>query len=234
LDCETLKSPSRIETSDELSTEWQSAKAWSIYGELYSNANALRKAEESLLRVPETMLKPAGNAALQTDLGWILRGQERYCDAAKAFRRSLGYEDTQVGQIHLIHSLALCGKIDEARSLLHSIEPVAIAPNLRLEYFAAQGSLAIASGDTSLASQTVEGLRTVALETPFWEAQRNQLIIQMLDFVRRPDAIPKSERQGTIVKILVFMNEVLELKPNFFGLGVNINKLIEKLAKRER
>ncbi len=37
-----------------------------------------------------------------------------------------------------------------------------------------------------------------------------------------------------IVKILVFMDEVLELKPNFFGLGVNLNKLIEKLVKRDQ
>jgi hypothetical protein len=167
-------------------------------------------------------------------LGWVLRGQARYRDAAEAFRRSLKYEDTQVGRIHLIHSLALCGKIDEARPLLHSLEAVAVAPSLQLEYFAAQGSFAIASDDTSLATQTIGGLRTIVLDTPFWEAQRNQLIIQMLDFVHQPDATSKMERQGAIIKILVFMNEVLELTPNFFGLGVNINKLIEKLAKRDR
>jgi uncharacterized protein YchJ len=231
---ETVKSPSRIETSDELQTEWQIAKAWSVYAELYSDTNALRKAEESLLRVPETMLKPAGKAALQMDLGRVLRDQKRYCDAAEAFRRSLEYEDTQVGQIHLIHSLALGGRIDDARPLLNSLEPLAIAPNLRLEYFAAQGSFAIASDDISLATQAVDGLRTIVLETPFWEAQRNQLIIQLLDFVHQPDATPKMERQGAIIKILLFMNDVLELKPNFFGLGVNINKLIEKLAKGDR
>jgi PAS domain-containing protein len=180
------------------------------------------------------MLKPAGKAALQRDLGWVLRGQGRYCDAAEAFERSLGYEDTQVGRVNLIHALALCGRIDEARPLLQSLDPTAIASNLQLEYFAAQGSLAIASNDAALATQAISGLRAIALETPFWEAQRNQLIVQMLDFVHRPDSTPKTERQGAIVKILVFMNDVLELKPNFFGIGVNINKLIEKLAKSDR
>src|SRR5262249_23674940 len=101
-----LKPPSRIHTSDELSTEWQIGKAWSMYGEIYSDPDALRKAEESLRRIPKTMLKPAGKAALQRDLGWVLRGQARYCDAAAAFRHSLEHDDTQVGRIHLIHSLA--------------------------------------------------------------------------------------------------------------------------------
>ena len=229
-----VKAPARIQTADELSTEWQIAKAWSVYGELFSSADALRKAEESLLRVPESMLKPAGKAALQRDLGWVLRGQERYSDAVAAFRRSLTYDDTEVGRIHLVHSLALSGEVEEARSALAKLATEEIDPNLRLEYFGAQGSLAIAADDTHLGRQTVEGLRGLALETPFWEAQRNQLLIQMLDFVHRPHAKSKAERQGMILKILVFMNEVLELKPNFFGLGVNLNKLIEKLAKRDR
>jgi hypothetical protein len=60
----SLKPPSRIQSSGELSTEWQIAKAWLMYGEIYSDSDALRKAEESLRRIPETMLKPAGKAAL--------------------------------------------------------------------------------------------------------------------------------------------------------------------------
>lgn len=231
---ENAKAPPRIETADQLSTEWQIAKAWSVYGELFSDVNALGKAEASLLRIPQAMLKPAGKAALVRDLGWALRGQKRYSDAGAAFRRSLEHDDTVVGRIHLVHTLALSGQIEAARSALEELAIREIDPHLRLEYFAAQGSLAIAAGDTRLGMQTVEGLRTLVLQAPFWEAQRNQLLIQMLDFVHRPDAKSNAERQGTIVKILVFMNEILELKPNFFGLGVNLNKLIEKLAKRER
>ena len=230
----SVKSPSRIETSDQLATEWQIAKTWSVYGELFANADAVGNAEASLRRIPETMLKPAGKAALQRELGWVLRGQQRYGDAAAAFRHSLAYDDTEVGRIHLIHALALSGQIEEARTELATLTPEKIDPNLRLEYFAAQGSLAIACDDTSLSTRTVEGLRVLALPSLFWDAQRNQLLIQMLDFLHRPQATSKAERQGMIVKILVFMNEILELKPNFFGLGVNLNKLIEKLAKRDR
>lgn len=179
----SVKSPPRIRTSDELAAEWQIAKAWSVYGELFSDANALGKSEVLLRRIPEAMLTPAGRAALERDLGWVLRDQERYGDAASAFRRSLEYDDTDVGRTHLIHSLALSGQIEEARTTLATLSPEKIDPNLRLEYFAAQGSLAIACDDSDLGSHTVEGLRALTLLTPFWEAQRNQLLIQMLDFV---------------------------------------------------
>ncbi len=55
-----------------------------------------------------------------------------------AFRRSLEYDDTHVGRIHLIHSLALSGQIEEARTTLATLSPGKIDPNLRLEYFAAE------------------------------------------------------------------------------------------------
>jgi hypothetical protein len=167
-------------------------------------------------------------------LGWVLRGQARYCDAAAAFRQSLEDDDTQVGRIHLIHSLALCGNLEEAHSALEGLNSTTVPLNLQLEYFGAQGALAVASNDSSLATKTVVGLRAIRLETPFWEAQGNQLLVQMLDFVHRPDAIPKENRQGAIMDIMVFMNEVLELKPNFFGLGLNLNRLIEKLTKKDQ
>ena len=229
----SLKPPSHIHSSDELSTEWQIGKAWSMYGEIYSDSEALREAEKSLRRIPETLLTPVGNAALQRDLGWVLRGQTQYCDAAAAFRHSLHYEDTQVSRIHLIHSLALCGKLDEAQSVLEGLNSTTVPPELLLEYFGAQGALAVASNNTSLATKTVDGLRRTNSETPFWEAQRNQLIVQMLDFVHRPDRITQGKRQSAIMQIVVFLNEVLELKPNFFGLGLNLNKVIEKMAKKD-
>ncbi len=54
----------------------------------------------------------------------------------------------------------------------------------------------------------------------------------MLDFVHRPHAKSKAERQGMIVKVLVFMDEVLELKPNFFGVGVNLNKTHQEAGEK--
>jgi uncharacterized protein YchJ len=230
----TARLPAQIQTSDELAATWQIAKAHSLYGELYSDAKALRNAEELLRKIPETMLKPAGKAALRRDLGWVLRDQERYCDAAEEFRRSLEYKNTQVGTIHFIHSLALCGKHEEARQVLDGLIPAEVKPNLQLEYFAAQGSFAIATGDTALATQTAEGLRAVMLDGPFWDAQRKQLMIQMMDFAQRPTSTPQPERQHVILRVLLFMNDVLELKPHFFGVGVNINKVIEKLAKKNK
>ena len=87
-------------------------------------------------------------------------------------------------------------------------------------------------GDSTLATETVEGLRGIGSKSPFWAAQQRQLIIQLLDFIHRPEAAPPIDRQRTIVRLLLSVSEVLELKPNFFGVGVNFNKMIEKLARR--
>jgi len=231
-----LGSLSPIAQSEEVTrvqTEWHIAKAWSFYGEIFHDQTALAKAEELILKIREISLKAAGKAALRRDLGHVLRAQERYCDSAAAFEDSLVYEESLVGRIQLIYSLALCGRVEEAQSSLAKIDEDSVSPELRLEYLVAQGSLAIAANDPNLAGKTVQSLRGFTIESLFWDGQRTQLLIQLLDFLHRPQAVPEPERQRRLSKIVLSINELVELRPNFFGLGVNINKIIEKLAKRD-
>jgi tetratricopeptide (TPR) repeat protein len=224
--------PMQITSSRELSTLWQLAKAWSLYGAFSRDRNSLLKGEELLLKIPKEMLTPLGQASLFHDLGWVLRDQEKYQDAATAFRHSLDLDTSTVTEIHLAHCLTLCGGIDEAGALLRHIGAAEIESSLQLEFFAAKGSLAIAISNITLAEDTIAGLRETPCKVPYWAAQRDQLIIEMLDFVHRPGSHPPAIRQRTITRLLLFANEVLELKPKFFGIGVDVNKLLEKLAER--
>jgi hypothetical protein len=54
----------------------------------------------------------------------------------------------------------------------------------------------------------------------------------MLDFIYRPDSVRPATRQRRIIKLLLSINDIIEIKPRLFGIGVNVNKVIEKLARR--
>jgi uncharacterized protein YchJ len=224
--------PTRVETSDQLSTVWQLAKAWALFGMLADDGAALQKANDLYQIVPETMLTSEGIAALQLDLGWLLRDQERFEDAVKAFRRSLLLSTSNVTQIHLAHALALSGKPMESRALLLDLRAKGIEGPLKLEYSSAIGALAIATQDTDLAIETASEVRTIVSTTAFWEVQKNHLLVELLDFAHRPTSTPSPDRQRRILRFLRTINEMLELKPNFFGLGLNVNKMIEKLTEQ--
>ncbi len=227
-----LEGCARLESSDDVVTVLRLAKAWALYGKFKSDAKALRKAEELLLRVPENELTRLGKAALLLDLGWVLRDREKYPDAASAFRRSLELDPATVTKIHLSHALALCGETDMARELQLELEGDDIEQSLRLEYFAAKASLAIAATEIDLAREIIEGLRQLPIEHPFWREQRDQLIIEMFDFVSQPTSARPATRQRSILKLLLFANDIVELKPRLFGVGVNVNKVIEKFISR--
>jgi tetratricopeptide (TPR) repeat protein len=227
-----ISPPVQIETFRELSVLWQLAKAWSLYGAFNKDGAALMKGEELLLRIPKEMLTSLGQASLLQDLGWVLRDQARFRDAAIAFKHSLALNTSTVTKIHLAHSLALCGETDEAQIRLRNIGAAELEAGLQLEFFAAKGSLAIATANTTLAMETVSGLRGTLCKAPFWTVQRDQLIIEMLDFIHQPESHPPAVRQQAITRLLRSVNEVFELKPKFFGIGVDVNKLIEKLARR--
>jgi tetratricopeptide (TPR) repeat protein len=224
--------PSQVETSDQIAAVWQLSKAWALYGKLTHDGGALERAAGLYGRIPEGMLTPVGNAALQLDLGWMLFDNEHYVDAVKAYRRSLQLNPSIVAQIHLAHSLVLSGGLDEARLLLSKVQATGISDTLKLEFFAAKGALAIAAEDGKLSTETVSELRDTVCKNPFWETQKQKLMVELLDFSLRPEAKSPVERQRWIVRFLGSINEMVELKPNFFGLGLNINKMIDKLTER--
>jgi hypothetical protein len=166
------------------------------------------------------------------DLGWVLLDQARFHEAAATFRRSLDTRTSEVAKIHLAHAQVLSGDTDSARRILDELEQQPVEADLRIEFLAAKGALAISTADAVLAVETVEHLRESSVEQPFWAAQRDQLVIQLLDFVRRPESTPSAERQGRIVSLLLFINRALELKPNICGLGLNLNAVFESLIQR--
>jgi tetratricopeptide (TPR) repeat protein len=159
----TTQPPSRVETAEETFAIWQLANAWALYGKFNDDEASLSKAEELLLRIPEDTMTPLGRSVLLLELGWVLRDQEKYRDAAAAFRRSLELNAATVTKIHLAHSLALCGEIDEARTLQRELDSTTIEADAQLESLASKGSLAIAAADKSLALETVEGLKRMGI-----------------------------------------------------------------------
>jgi hypothetical protein len=103
---------------------------------------------------------------------------------------------------------------------------------LQLEYLGAKGAVAIATGDNSIAQETIEALKAMDIKSPFWSEQRDQLLIQMLEFLYHPDSAAPATRQRKIIALVLSINEFLQLKPSLFGMGVNVNKVIEALARR--
>jgi hypothetical protein len=120
----------------------------------------------------------------------------------------------------------------EARTILAEVEREKLNPDLRLEYLGCKGAIAIATTDKSVAQDTIEALQAMEIRSPFWSEQRDQLLIEMLEFLNQPDSATPATRQRKIIALLLSVNEFLHLKPSLFGIGVNVNQVIEKLARR--
>lgn len=55
------------------------------------------------------------------------------------------------------------------------------------------------------------------------------------DFVSGEIAKAQVEAQkGRGAKVVEYLNQIIDLKPNLFGFGLNINKILEKLRKPGR
>jgi tetratricopeptide (TPR) repeat protein len=219
-----------LDKSDDSRLRFVLANALAFLAKLSGDASFFPRAERILQSIDEEHLTAAGQAKLHLELGRVYFDQQQYERAVEALSRSRTLEPAATTEIHLAHAHALGGSPATARELLRNIERQPIPAVLQLEHLAALAAVAVKEADTVLASEVVRRLRQLLEDSPFWSSQRDRLVIELMDFVARPTAIPTAERQNRIVAAILWLNQVLELKPNVLGLGVNINKLIEKMG----
>ena len=205
------------------------AHALSLRAKTSAEATLYEQAEHVLQSIDAQRLTAAGQARLQLELGRVQFDRKKYDQAAESFSRSRDLEPSVMADIHLAHAYALSGSSAAARQIISELERQRIEPILELERLAAIAAVAIADGDVPLASDVVRRLRAVTEDSPFWQGQRDHLVIEVMDFIARPKAIPVVERQNRVVATIISINQILELKPHLFGVGVNINKIIEKM-----
>lgn len=208
------------------------AHALSFRAKTSATSTQYEQAERLLRSIDNDRLTRAGQAMLLLELGRIQFDRKEYHQAAESCSRSRDLDPSVTTDIHLAHAYALAGSSNAARHIIGGLEQHRVDPILELERLAAIVAVAIADGDVPLASEVVRRLRAIAEESPFWAGQRDHLIIEVMDFIARPKAIPVVERQNRVVATIASINQVLELKPNVFGIGINFNRMIEKMIEK--
>ena len=77
-------------------------------------------------------------------------------------------------------------------------------------------------------------LRTLVIPDRYFDEERNRRCIDLLSLLDRTGDPWSADRSGGMLRILRGLASIcryLELKPNLFGLGFNLNRVIERLDR---
>jgi hypothetical protein len=219
------RSPEEVDESVHL------AHALALRAGLEQNSETGGVAERIIRSIPREQFTSTGKAMLEMDLGRLLMQRGAFGDAAAAFALADALSPDIVSKIKLGHAAALAGKLENANVALSAIDVATLPGGLQLEYMEALADFVMAANDRVRARNVVADLKRLKEDEPYFAEHRNQVIITLQDFISSSSVTAPPPPRG-IAGVLSWINQYSELKPNVFGLGINLNAVLDRIIRR--
>ena len=182
----------------------------------------------------EHELTDEGKADLYRQLGDCHRFAGAWNDAGSAYRNALAIISASICEVFLSEILLRQDKISEAVGLISSVETKKLDAREFEDFVFTFAAIAIEADEESRLEQAKNLLENLNIATPYFNNRRLELIVNV-------QATMESGRSVSIIEATREMlagmarsaGRYLILKPNFMGLGLNLNSIIDDHAKEK-
>ncbi len=220
-------------SADKTSTygEHLCAHAMLLLGRLQESDDLISEAATCFQRLLECAgthrITAYGVAQYQMAVGQCKAFLDDHETAIAKYSESISAYPTPLASIYLAQSLVSSGDPEAGRDLLDDIDRDALSKDNRHDYAMARTMLAVVSRAQDDIDAAKSGLESFDPSEPYFVQQRDRKLIELLKTV--PVATP-----GVLSTIIRSINRYVIINPNVFGVGVNVNNLLEDLDRSKK
>lgn len=190
-----------------------------VVSNIQENAfKAIGEYKALLCSVPEKKIL----ADVNQEIGQVYDYMGDHEMAAKYLQTAYDLNPTTEIKLDLARIHAIQGSCEKALEVLSQIKLQQLEDNYKIDYYTSLAQIAIEKRDYGLAAETERNLAKLKTNLPIITDIRNEVRFGLLNFIA-----DRKEKEPFLYKTRKTINRIFLLQPNFFGLGVNINKLIE-------
>jgi len=197
-----------------------------LYGKLVGRQESIQEAEQVVKELLAEVDDDGYSSLYRADLYRLLadceEAQGMHVDAIKAYYASLEANDSDLTKLFLARAICNSSDIDSARELLNSVNSDDLDEAGKFDFAISWALLASSSLLSRDLAEAKSRLKAAEVHDPLFVQERDRWLIELLE------SVPKSS-SGRIRKLIQSLNSYVTLNPNFFGIGVNLNRLIEDL-----
>jgi len=203
---------------------------YSMYGEILSDTSYLKKAISLCLTIIESDdLSDNGLADIMVKLGHTYFLVQDYENAIKYLTKSKSFNYTYIADIYLIFVRLQLEEYSVAQEMLSKIDYNELNKANMFDYLVAFAVYILKTKDKRQVETIGTLLKNIQhLNVRYFDAVKMNLLIDLQELSFN-DTV---EDEIVRIKWLDKLNKVVILQPNFFGIGVNINNLIDKYNKK--
>lgn len=205
------------------------ARTLFLLGSLQGNDELLAESEKCFAKFLEperfATLTPFGKGAYLMQVGRCKAYLGDNDGAIEKYDESLSICDLVLARIYKAEALVSSDELDSGRLLLEEIDTASISMDERHDYAMARTILAMASQGEKDIENAKLALKAFEATDPLFIQQRDKWLIKLLE-------TEPSTQPGGIAGIIRAINRYIILQPNYFGVGINLNRVVEDSTQR--
>lgn len=172
----------------------------------------------------------AGRALLLRHLGDAHRHRGAWKDGFATYQASWDVSPSEIVRVFAAQCLLHDDDAKGALALIQSLEANGFDRPEAADYAFTYALAAVAAGDLSAAQTADELLREVETDAPYFERLRLEYLVNVQEALRALEAGHTRVPLGFLLNGISALSRYTELKPNFMGVGLNLNNLIDDLV----
>lgn len=205
------------------------AEVYSVRWNLRHKDEDLRAALAAYDAIPREQLRPAGIAMVLDHKGELLRAAGRFQQSEACFVEALEHHPRPEARLHLARLCADNEDPKRAALVLAEVARDTLSPEASFEYVIVSGVVALEQGDRAQLRTVAKELRELKTDDSYFRWQRDQICLEVYEYLLDDPAAREKELKETMENPLDGVRrfaQYLHLKPNIFGLGIDLNRVI--------
>lgn len=164
------------------------------------------------------------------EIGECYLMDKEYIKSIDAFKKSLTYQFSYLAHINIARANIELDKIKEASNEIYDLRMDSIPDENVLDYLITIGRILIRNNDINKAKEIYDLLKKIKIEETLFNDYRTEILLNLLEQYK---GFYVDKNPSKLSKALDEINNAIDLKPNFIGIGINFNYIISKFLKKK-
>ena len=203
------------------------ARGYMHLGEILADKEMLAKAIELLLlECSNEKFASRAKAELMCDVGYCYFLLKEYYLAEKYYSQSLSTSVSPLANVYLGKVQVYLGRLDRAKIIFAELNLVKLSPSNFFDYAIVACELALRTKNSEDISKALGMIKGVKTNDPYFMNVVKDLIVALYELPQK--------NASRVESILRAVNKYVTLNPNFNGVGVDFNSLIDDYLNRRK
>lgn len=169
----------------------------------------------------------AGRAQLLRHLGDAHRHRDAWKEGVLAYEASWDVSPLEIVRVFAAECLLRDGDPSGALAMIQALKADHFDAPEAADYAFTYALAAVAAGDLAAVRSADQLLRGVKTEAPYFESLRLEYLVNVQEALRALETGQPAANLGPMLKGLAALSRYTELKPNWMGVGLNFNNMID-------